>query len=457
MRSDRPTAVPRPILSLALLTGINLFNYFDRSVLNAVLGPLQKDFRLSDGQVGFAATAFMIGYFATSPAFGVLGDRFSRKWLCAAGVLCWSVGTILTGLAPGYVSLLLCRGLVGLGEASYAALAPGWLADLFDRKRRNLAQTIFCVGLPVGYALGYAFGGFVEKHYGWRNAFFAAGVPGLALALGLLLLREPARGAMDGDGGAAEAPTGGDAHGGGKLPHGRDVLGLFRLGTYNVLLLGYTAYTFALGGFAVWAPQFLARVHGLPNDRATLFFGATLVVCGLVSTLVGGALGTAWQRRTPGGYAWVLAVSALLGMPLATAAFLVHGAFAAQACLAGSMLALFLLTGPINTLILETVPVALRASAMAVTIFVIHLFGDLGSPWMVGKVSDLLGGNLRRAILILPAMLAVSAGLWTWLAVRQPANGRKPRLATPGVDGNSPFTAGTITGDGEASRSREQG
>ena len=148
--------------------------------------------------------------------------------------------------------------------------------------------------------------------------------------------------------------------------------------------------------------------------------------------LVGGALGTAWQRRTPGGYAWVLAVSALLGMPLAAAAFLVHGAFAAQACLAGSMLALFLLTGPINTLILETVPVALRASAMAVTIFVIHLFGDLGSPWLVGKVSDLLGGDLRRAILILPAMLAVSAGLWTWLAVRQQANGRKRQAATAG-------------------------
>ena len=75
---------------------------------------------------------------------------------------------------------------------------------------------------------------------------------------------------------------------------------------------------------------------------------------------------------------------------------------------------------------------ALRASAMAVTIFVIHLFGDLGSPWMVGKVSDLLGGDLRRAILILPAMLAVSAGLWTWLAVRQSANGRRQRPATLG-------------------------
>ena len=413
MRADRPTAV-RPALSLLLLTGINLFNYFDRSVLNAVLGPLQKDFRLSDGQVGFAATAFMIGYFATSPVFGVLGDRFSRKWLCAAGVFCWSVGTILTGLAPGYYSLLLCRGLVGLGEASYAALAPGWLADLFNRERRNRAQTIFCVGLPVGYALGYAFGGFVEKHYGWRNAFFAAGAPGLALALGLLFLREPARGAMDG--GTEPVANGDGAHG--KLPRWRDVLGLFRLGTYNVLLLGYTAYTFALGGFAVWAPQFLARVHGLPNDRATLFFGGTLVVCGLVSTLVGGALGTAWQRRSPAGYAWVLVVAAALGAPLALAAFLVSGAFASQACLGGAMLALFLLTGPINTLILETVPVTLRASAMALTIFVIHLLGDLGSPWVVGRVSDALGGDLRRAILLLPAMLAVCAGLWVWLALR---------------------------------------
>ncbi len=423
--ADRPAAV-HPWFSLVLLTGINLFNYFDRSIMNAVLGPLQKDFRLSDEAAGFAATAFMVGYFLTSPVFGVLGDRFSRKWLCAAGVFCWSVGTILTGFAPGYVSLLLCRGLVGLGEASYAALAPGWLADLFNREQRNRAQTIFCVGLPVGYALGYAFGGYVEKHFGWRNAFFAAGAPGLALAVGLLFLREPARGVMD-DGAAGGGP--GEAPGGGKPPGWREVLGLFRLGTYNLLLVGYTAYTFALGGFGVWAPQFLVRLHGLANDRATLFFGGTLVACGLVSTLVGGALGTAWQRRTPAGYANVLALSALLGTPLAAAAFLVQGAFAAQACLAGAMLALFLLTGPINTLILETVPVTLRASAMAVTIFTIHLFGDLVSPWAVGRASDALGGNLRLAVLILPAMLAVSAGVWTWLAWRQRAGAGERRLA----------------------------
>lgn len=424
--ANRPVAVVNPVLSLLLLTGINLFNYFDRSIMNAVLGPLQKDFRLTDEQAGFAATAFMVGYFLTSPAFGVLGDRYSRKWLCAGGVLCWSVGTILTGMAPGYVSLLLCRGLVGLGEASYAALAPGWLADLFDKTRRNRAQTIFSLGIPLGYAIGYAFGGYVEKHYGWRIAFYAAGAPGLALAVALLFLREPARGAMDDEPGKT-ADIAADGHG--KLPGWADVLGLFRLGTYTVVLIGYTAYTFALGGFAVWAPQFLTRVHGIPNDRATLFFGATLVACGLVSTLVGGALGTAWQRRTPAGYAWVLALSALLGTPLAFAAFLVPGAVASQACLAGSMLALFLLSGPITTLILEAVPVALRASAMAVTIFVIHLFGDLGSPWIVGKASDALGGNLQRAVLILPAMLFVSAALWTWLALRQGAGGRSSGVA----------------------------
>lgn len=441
--SPRSDARVRPVLSLVFLTGINLFNYFDRSVLNAVLGPLQADFRLSDQAAGFAATAFMVGYFATSPVFGVLGDRFSRKWLSAAGVCCWSVGTILTGLAPGYVSLLLCRGLVGLGEASYAALAPGWLADLFDKRRRNLAQTIFCVGLPVGYALGYVFGGFVEKHYGWRHAFYAAGAPGLVLALGLLLLREPARGAMD----VGDEAVPATAHES-TLPHWRDIVGLFRLGTFSLIVVGYTAYTFALGGFAVWAPQFLARIHGLPNDQATMFFGATLVVCGLVSTLVGGMVGSALQRRTPAGYAWTLAGSAILGVPLAFAAFLVPGAFAAQACLAGAMLALFLCTGPINTLILESVPVSLRASAMALTIFTIHLFGDLCSPWIVGKLSDLLGGDLGRAILLLPAMLVVCAVLWTWLSLRQRRGQRTVDGVPAGESDQSKFLPAANLGQG---------
>jgi MFS family permease len=134
-----------PTWTLAILTGLNLFNYLDRYVLSAVLSPLQTELHLSNGQAGRIMTAFMIGYFVTSPFFGYLGDRFPRKWLIAAGIFIWSLGTILTGYAGTFAVLLSYRVLVGLGEASYATISPSLISDNFEPKRRNNALTIFYV------------------------------------------------------------------------------------------------------------------------------------------------------------------------------------------------------------------------------------------------------------------------------------------------------------------------
>src|SRR5262249_21326075 len=121
---------------LSILTGLNLLNYLDRNVLNAVRTPLATELRLGDGASGRVATAFMIGYFVTSPFFGYLGDRFSRKWLIAFGIFVWSLGTVLTGLAQGFLVLLLFRVLVGLGEASYATLSPSLISDTYGPLKR---------------------------------------------------------------------------------------------------------------------------------------------------------------------------------------------------------------------------------------------------------------------------------------------------------------------------------
>src|SRR5208337_5489336 len=146
-----------PAWILFILTGLNLFNYLDRFVLSAVLTPLQKDLGINDGQAGRLVTAFMIGYFVTSPVFGWLGDRWSRKWLIAAGIFVWSLGTILTGFAGSFVMLLAFRVLVGVGEASYATISPSLISDTFEAKLRNNALTIFYAAIPAGYALGYFF------------------------------------------------------------------------------------------------------------------------------------------------------------------------------------------------------------------------------------------------------------------------------------------------------------
>src|SRR5215471_11503937 len=150
---------------LTILTGLNLLNYLDRFVLNAVRTPMAEDFKIGYGDSGRMVTAFMIGYFVTSPFFGYLGDRLSRKWLIAFGIFVWSLGTLLTGFAGGFGMLLFYRVLVGLGEASYATISPSLISDAFSATMRNNALTIFYVAIPVGSALGYIIGGEISAHW----------------------------------------------------------------------------------------------------------------------------------------------------------------------------------------------------------------------------------------------------------------------------------------------------
>jgi MFS family permease len=397
---------------LAILTGLNLFNYLDRFVLSAVLPSLQAELKLNDGDAGRIVTAFMIGYFVTSPLFGYLGDRASRKWLIAGGIFVWSLGTVLTGFAAGFAVLLAYRVLVGLGEASYATIGPGLISDVFDKSWRNNALTIFYVAIPVGSALGFVLGSQISAHYGWRAAFIWAGAPGLLLALVLLPFAEPKRGQAD-----AAPDAGSDPNAAAAKPSPRDLLRLFTLPDYNLVVWGYTAYTFALGAFGLWGPSFLHRVHGVAESAAGTFFGGVLVVAGLLGTLIGGFTATAWQRRNPAGYALTLGLSVLAAVPVCVGAFLVESRFMAMALLAASMFLLFLCTGPVNTLIIEAAPVPLRSSAMALSIFLIHLCGDMWSPEIVGRLSD-HWGSLRKAVLILPAALAIAGALWLSLAAR---------------------------------------
>src|SRR6266853_6831706 len=119
-----------------------------------------------------------------------------------------------------------------------------------------------------------------------------------------------------------------------KRPSVRDIVHLLRIPDYVLVVLGYTAYTFALGAFGHWGPTFLHRVHGVAVDQAGGFFGAVLVVAGLVGTMIGGFAATAWHKRNPAGYAWTLGLSVLAAVPIAFAAFMVHGALSSMACLA---------------------------------------------------------------------------------------------------------------------------
>ena len=394
-----------PYLILAVLSGLNLVNYLDRYIVAAVGPKLSEELGLSDSRFGFVVTAFMIGYFATSPMFGMLGDRLPRRGLIALGVAVWSLATAASGLAQSFAAMIAARVVVGVGEASYATLAPTIIDDLAAPEKKNRWLAIFYVAIPVGSALGYLAGGQLEHAFGWRSAFFIAGGPGLALALLAFAIEEPARTVR-----AKQA----SADGG----FGATARRLFAIPLYRDTVIGYTAQTFALGGFAAWAPKYLYRTLGLDLQTADYWFGLILVVTGLFATFVGGQLGDRWPGADRArANLRVCAISTLVSVPCAALCLLASSPIGFFAAIAAAEFAIFLSTSPINAVILGSVPTELRASAMAASIFAIHLLGDMISPPMIGIISD--GSSLRSAMTVLPVALAIAALVW-WRQSGQP-------------------------------------
>ena len=422
---------------LAVLSFINLFSYLDRYVVSALIESLKhSDLGLSDANLGSLMSGFLVVYTLTAPIFGALGDRRSRPRLIALGVACWSFATALSGFAGSYLTLLAARASVGVGEAAYVTIAPSLLSDYFPVRQRGRVMAIFFCAIPVGSALGYVVGGLVDKHYGWRMAFFVAGVPGLLLAALCLLLRDPPRGVQDT--GAAQAAGGaqaaGDAQAAGGAPAANPVPRSSAPGTlrretwlayghlmrnkpYVLTILGYAAYTFAVGGLAVWMPAFLERARGIPRSEATVSFGAIVVITGFIGTFVGGWLGDYCAKYSRQAYLWLSAISTVIAAPFVWVALTTNSHTMYLVCMVWAQLCLFLSTGPINAAIINLVSATERATAIALGVFAIHLLGDALSPPLIGALSDRF--SLAQAVKIVPIAVVIGGCIWGWAARAQ--------------------------------------
>jgi MFS family permease len=398
-----------PRAALAVLTLLNLFNYLDRFVLSSLVESLKSsELRLTDTQLGALATGFILVYMLTSPIFGTLGDRRGRPKLLAAGVAVWSIATALGGVARSFTGLFAARASVGIGEAAYGTIAPALLADHFPIEKRGRIFAVFFAAIPIGAALGYALGGLVDARYGWRAAFFIAGIPGIVLAVLCLGLSDPPRGAQDpGTAGHGALPRVGAWASYIRLLHNRP---------YVLTVLGYGAYTFALGGMAFWAPAFLERARGMPRSDATVQFGAIVVVTGFLGTFGGGWLGDWWLKRSKNAYLWVSGWATVLAAPAALVGFTAESKSISMAGIVVTELLLFASTGPINSAIVNLVEPGERATALALSILAIHLLGDVPSPPLIGAISDRT--SLQTAFLILPVAIAISGAIWLFAAKR---------------------------------------
>lgn len=380
---------------VTLLALLNLFNYFDRTILAAIGPKLSESLGLTDTQYGFVGNAFMMGYLVMSPIFGALAGRRGRVGLMALGVMAWSLATGASGLMTSFTTMMAARFAVGIGEASYGTLAPTIVDDLAAPGKKNRVFALFYVAIPVGSALGFVVGGALEHSFGWRAAFFLAGGPGLLFALLLLFVVEPARTVRE------EATVSGV----------RAYRELFRLPLYRNAVLGYTAQTFALGGFALWAPKYLYQRLGMELAAADRWFGTVLVVAGLAATFLGGQLGDRWPGSDrPRAYLRLCAWTSIVGFPFAALCLWAGSPTVFFLAIGVAEFAIFTSTSPINVVVLSSVPSEMRGIAMAASIATIHVLGDLISPPLIGFLSD--RSSLQNAMFILPLAILASAGFW---------------------------------------------
>jgi len=383
----------QPRTALIVLTALNLLNYADRNVLFAVQPLVQDEFHLSNAQIGYLTSAFLGFYMVAAPFVGPLADRYSRKLIIVLGALFWSGLTLLTAVTHTYTELLIRHTLVGIGEATFVTIAPTFVSDLFAENVRGRILGVFYLAIPVGSAAGYLLGGNLAPTHGWRFPFYIAAAPGFVLALLVLFLKEPERGQFDS---LKETPERGT------------ILGLARNPAFLTSTLGMAAMTFSLGGIQVWMPKFLYSERHYTLEAANFAFGIIIVIDGIVAALAGGWLGDFLLKRMKGSYYLVSAASMLLGIPVMIVALFAKGPIMIPAI---ALAAFFLLlnTAPLNAAVINSVGAHIRATALAVNIFIIHILGDVPSPTMMGWVAD--KRSLQAAFILPVIAMGVSSAI----------------------------------------------
>ncbi len=395
---------------LGILTLVQTCHGIDRAIIGLVLEPLGRDFDLSDGQLGvLAGIAYGLFFAIAAIPFGVAVDRFNRRNIMAAALTVWSGATALCGLATGFWTLFAGRAMVGVAEAAGSPTGMSILSDYFDKNRRATAIGIWYLSSGIGLAIAFVVGGAIVETYGWRWAFVAAGVPGLLLAPVLLLVvREPVRGGLD----EADASPAAQTMVEGKL--GQRIRQLLSRPGLLHCILAIVLIATGIYGMSTWLATFLIRVHNIPISEA----GITIAIAyGGLGSLGGFAFGWVADtlNRRRGGFepsrtaflgATIPFITALSGLgtvifddfSLVLLAMMTCGFFSAS------------YNGPIYAVIVHQAGPRLRGLAVSMVQLGANLIGVGAGAYIIGAVSEAVGGTRGVAWGIGVAMVFVIWG-----------------------------------------------
>lgn len=397
--------------ALGLLFVVALFNYVDRTILSIMQVALKRDLGLTDTQLG-TLTGLSFALFYTTLALPVarLADRMARKYVLAGALTVWTLMTAASGFAVNFLSLLVCRIGVAVGEAGCVPSTHSLISDFFPRHRRALAMAVWGLALPLGGMLGFAFGGQLTAALGWRETFMAVGLSGLAMTpVVLLLLREPVRGRFE----TAPPRASGRSI--------REALGiLWNLRAFRYLAIGEALQAWAQIAMMSWNAPFYSRLHAMPIAEIATWLALITGFGGAVGTFLGGAIAERLARRDVRWYMRVPAIAAAITAPFALIQYFVGDARLSLAAAFVPAVMVNVYMAPGNAVSQSLAPPEMRAFTSAVFVLVVNLIGMGLGPTVVGMLSDLIASRLglgdaalRYALptVVIPA-LAASALFW---------------------------------------------
>lgn len=411
-RRDEPAAPGTTAYAwyaLALLTLVYVLNFLDRTLIYILFTPIQKEMQFSDTQLAFIGpTAFAIFYTVLGIPFGRMADSRTRKYLIAGGLAVWSLFSGLTGFAESFYTILLCRVMVGVGEATLGPAALSLLSDYFPPRMRATTQAIYSSGISIGGGIAYALGGWIATNYGWRWAFYLLGFPGLILAVLVILLREETRGRTEST----------------KVSYSRrDWKILFQSVPLRYLYLGYALFGLASNNLGIWGPSFFIRVHKLNVDLVGMFAGLISVAAGVPGTILGGYATDRLRRTGRGGRMLFSACAALVSVPL-WLVLLFSDNLMVLAVVNFIMLGLLLMwVAPAAADVHEIAGPHLRGLGIGIYFFTVTIAAYGVGALIIGKLNDWAGvasnpQMMRYTLLVCPIASAIGA-LLLWLGSRR--------------------------------------
>ncbi len=390
-------STPRLVFTLGVLLAINTMNFFDRQILPAVQEKIKKDWDLSDSDLGWLGTAFIVLYAVVGLPLGRLADVWRRKWILSAGVALWSVLTFTSGLTWSFWSLFVMRLGVGVGEASCAPTASSLIGDLVPAHRRARALGIFMIGLPVGLALGNLIGGFIAQRYSWQAAFFLAAIPGLMLSVAGLFIADPVRGGAEKptDYGPQATDESADA---GRLSFSNVARLVLSLPTMWWIIASGALHNFNMYALGTFLASLLRRYHEVDVAKAGEVSGL-IQGFGALGIFAGGWLGDRAFHHSVRGRLHVSWIGITLAIPclLLAQAAPPGNLWQCTLWMLPAYMLLYFYYGTVYATIQDIIEPKLRGMAMAIYFFAMYTMGAVWGPVGTGWISDAFARHAAQA------------------------------------------------------------